>query len=371
MERPELSASVGVAAEAVTTQDWKTVEMHRIEKTVFISYRRTNGIWARAIFQDLTSHDYDVFYDVEGIASGDFEQTIIENIKARAHFLVLLTPSALERCDEPGDWLRREIETAIDTRRNIVPLMLEGFDFNTPSIFNRLTGKLALLKHYNGLVVPPKYFDAEMKRLRDKFLNVPLDAVLHPASAAAQNAVKHQQAAVLGAPLVRVEELTAQQWFERGFEASDPDKKIRCYTEAIRLDPAYGEAYKKRADVYSNRGDHGNAVHDLARSIQIERDNSAPHEAYEWLKHASHLTVKGDYDGAITSYGRVLRIPHRNPTYNEYAYIGRADLLESQKKYDKAITELQGYLDLGVFRLVGRAEVERRIKRLSKKAKHS
>ena len=62
----------------------------RIEKTVFISYRRTNVAWALAIFKDLTSHGYDVFFDFTGLASGDFEQAIMEHIRARAHFLVLL-----------------------------------------------------------------------------------------------------------------------------------------------------------------------------------------------------------------------------------------------------------------------------------------
>jgi hypothetical protein len=121
--------------------------MARIEKTVFISCRRTNIPWARAIFQDLTQHGFDVFLDYTGVVSGDFEKVILENIRARAHFLVLLTPSALERCGDPGDWLRREIEAALDNRRNIVPLMVEGFDFGTPSIASQLTGKLAPLKH--------------------------------------------------------------------------------------------------------------------------------------------------------------------------------------------------------------------------------
>src|SRR3984885_12506777 len=80
--------------------------MGRIEKTVFISYRRTNIPWALAIFKDLTHHGYDVFFDFNGIASGDFERVILENIPARAHFLVLLTPSALERCDDPRSRLR-------------------------------------------------------------------------------------------------------------------------------------------------------------------------------------------------------------------------------------------------------------------------
>jgi hypothetical protein len=56
------------------------------------------------------------------------------------------------------DWLRREIETALANQRNIVPLLLEGFDFGTPRIASQLTGTLAGLKHYNGLSIPTKYF---------------------------------------------------------------------------------------------------------------------------------------------------------------------------------------------------------------------
>ena len=37
--------------------------MTRIEKTVFISYRRTNKPWALFVYQNLTMHGYDVFFD--------------------------------------------------------------------------------------------------------------------------------------------------------------------------------------------------------------------------------------------------------------------------------------------------------------------
>src|SRR5215470_12954415 len=169
--------------------------MDRIEKTVFISYRRTTAAWALNLYQQLTQHGYDVFFDFQGIASGDFERVILENVRARAHFLVLLTPSALERCSEPRDWLRREIETALDTKRNIVPLMFEGFDFGAPAIAPHLTGKLAELKRYNGLSVPAEYFLEAMDHLRTKHLNVALDAVLHPVSSVARQAAAEQQAA--------------------------------------------------------------------------------------------------------------------------------------------------------------------------------
>lgn len=167
--------------------------MTRAEKTVFICYRRTNAAWALAISQYLTTNGFDAFVDYQEIASGDFAQVILENIRARAHFLVLLTPSALERCDVQGDWFRREIEEALETRRNVVPLLLEGFDFSAPATETKLTGKLAVLNRYNALTIPAAYFEAAMTKLRDKFLDVPLETVLHPPSELAKEAARIQK----------------------------------------------------------------------------------------------------------------------------------------------------------------------------------
>src|SRR5262249_4859794 len=167
--------------------------MARIEKTVFISYRRADEPWALAVFENLTQHGYDVFIDYDGIASGNFATVILENIRARAHFLVLLTPTALERSSDPEDWMRREIEAALDGQRNIVPLMLAGFACGAPATVSQLTGKLAALKEYNGLEIPKGYFSPAMERLRNKFLSVSLDTVLHPASLSAQQAATEQK----------------------------------------------------------------------------------------------------------------------------------------------------------------------------------
>jgi hypothetical protein len=147
--------------------------MGQIEKTVFISYRRTNAAWALAVSQHLTHHGYDVFFDFTGIGRGDFERVILANIRARAHFLVLLTPSAIERCDRPNDWLRHEIETALDAKRNVVPITLEGFNFSEPAIAAKLTGT--------------------MERLRSRYLDLPLDTVLHPVPAPVQRMTEDQQ----------------------------------------------------------------------------------------------------------------------------------------------------------------------------------
>lgn len=244
--------------------------MEYVEKTVFLSYRRPNVPWALAISQNLTHHGYDVFFDFNGIASGDFEQVILENIKSRAHFLVLLTPSALERCCEPEDWLRREIETALEARRNIVPVMLEGFDFAMPGIARQLTGTLAPLKSYHALRIPSEYFEEAMERMRTKWLSVALTGVLHPASLSAVIAAKNQQTAAAAAPQVAEEKLTAQEWFERAIYSSDPKEKIALYDQAIRLNPDFADAFFHRGTARKTNGDLAGAHQDYDEAIRLE-----------------------------------------------------------------------------------------------------
>jgi len=278
--------------------------VRRIEKTVFISYRRTNSAWALAVFKDLTQHGFDVFFDYTGIASGDFEQVILENIRARAHFIVLLSPSALDRCTEPGDWLRREIEEAIRCDRNIVPLMLEGFDFGAPKIVSQLTGELASLKRYNGLSVPMEYFDAAMGKLRDKFLNVPLEALDRLPSEVARTATNLQQIEAIASPQVRETELKAQEWFERGCAADDLNEQDRCYSEAIQLKPDYADAYCNRGLVRRKKNDLEGALQDLDEAIRLTPDDAV----FYINRGAMRYSAKHDLDGALRDLDEAIRL---------------------------------------------------------------
>jgi tetratricopeptide (TPR) repeat protein len=301
--------------------------MTRVEKTVFLSYRRSNFPWALAVFQNLTQHGFDVFFDYLGIASGDFEQVILENIRSRAHFLVLLTPSALKRCGEPDDWLRREIEEALDCRRNIVPMMLESFDFGAPSISPQLVGKLALLKRYNGLGVPSEYFDAAMAKLRMTFLNVTLDAVLHPLTEVARSAAEAQRTAASIAPPVKAAALTAQDWFERGCRAVDYDEKIRCFDEAIRISPDDAVAYSNRGSARHGKGDLGGALGDFEVAIRLSPDLA---EAYH--QRGAVRSERDDFDGALQDFGAAIRL---EPDYAK-AYLNRGVVRREKGDLDGA-----------------------------------
>lgn len=285
--------------------------MRRVEKTVFICYRRTNIPWALAIFQALTHQGYDVFFDFKSIASGDFERVIVENINSRAHFLVLLTPSALENCNRSDDWLRREIETALDTQRNIVPLMLDGFDFGSPGIASQLTGKLAALKQYNALHIPANYFDEAMNRLHSTFLNVPLDTVLHPVSSLARLLAKEQQSAANNAEAVQQKELTAQEWFERGGNTTDIDERLRCYDQAIRLRPDFAKAFYNRGLVRQNKRDREGAYLDFTEAISLDPDYAAAYFARGEM-YFFRFKVKNNVEDSSRDFAAAIRLDPDN-----------------------------------------------------------
>jgi tetratricopeptide (TPR) repeat protein len=328
--------------------------MGRIEKTVFISYRRTNYWTALAIFQNLHANGYDVFFDYKSIPSGDFEQAIVENIKSRAHFVVILSPSALERCNEPGDWLRREMETAIDNQRNIIPLIMEGFDFGSPSTLKALTGKLDAFKKYNGLGVPAEYFEEAMTKLRsERFLNKPLESVSHPVADITKQITEEQKSTANEADQVETHQLTAEELFERAYtqkEVKNYDEAIRYYMEAIQLEPDLVAAHNNLGNLLSalKRNDEAEAAYRKAIELNPSYDS-----AYYNL--GNFLSDLKRYDEAEAAYRKAIEL---KPTLTE-AYSNLGVLLrdlkrndESEAAFHKAIelnpSDDKAYCNLGV-----------------------
>jgi hypothetical protein len=76
----------------------------------------------------LTKRGYDVFLDVDCIDAGEWAEQILTQVPKRAHFLLLLTPGALDRCADENDWVPREFLLALERGRNIVPVREESMD---------------------------------------------------------------------------------------------------------------------------------------------------------------------------------------------------------------------------------------------------
>ncbi|MBO5805307.1 MAG: TIR domain-containing protein [Tidjanibacter sp.] len=90
---------------------------------IFISYRREDAAeLARNIQLQLEKYGYKVFLDVERLKDGHFDKKIIDAIKSAKVFLALLTPKYLGRCGDSDDWVRKEIECAVENKVTIVPV---------------------------------------------------------------------------------------------------------------------------------------------------------------------------------------------------------------------------------------------------------
>lgn len=143
------------------------------QKTVFISYRRAiSKHLARSIYQDLKMNGWDVFLDVNTIDGGDFDRIILNQIGARAHFILLISPGSLERCANSGDWVLREIQEAVRLERNIVPIIEEGADF-TQEMSYLPSDLRAVVSKKNALPLPHFFFEAAVDMLRTRFLKSP------------------------------------------------------------------------------------------------------------------------------------------------------------------------------------------------------
>jgi tetratricopeptide (TPR) repeat protein len=176
-----------------------------------------------------------------------------------------------------------------------------------------------------------------MERLRTRFLNIPLKSVQHPASASAQQAAIEQKVAAEAAPEVREEELTAQQWAERGFAATDPDDENRFYTEAIRLQPNWPVVLYNRGHARHTQGDLNGAIQDYGQAIQL---NSVYADAF--YNRGVVRNEKGDLDGALLDYNEAIRIQPELA----YAYFNRAEIWDKKGHFTAAIADFQRYLDL-------------------------
>ena len=133
---------------------------------IFISYRRSSYDTANLIATRLKSAGYSVFFDMEALRSGKFNEQLFEVIDNCKDFMVVLPPNALDRCVNEDDWVRLEVCRAMAQKKNIVPVMLNGFDWPNPMP----TGMEELCNYHALTATSTEYFDMAMERLQKKYL---------------------------------------------------------------------------------------------------------------------------------------------------------------------------------------------------------
>lgn len=105
---------------------------------IFLSYRHSDGkLLARLLKESLEKHGYKVFLDMDELLDSVFDEHIIRAIQSAPIFLLLMTKQCFTRCHSTNDWVRMEIECAIQSRKNIIPInpdnLFSGFPKSTPS----------------------------------------------------------------------------------------------------------------------------------------------------------------------------------------------------------------------------------------------
>ncbi len=128
---------------------------------VFISYHRRDGnAMAQLIEVMLKARGYSVFLDYHSIEKGDFDEQIMDQILNTSDFILILSPTALDRCNEPDNWLRREITQALTNAVNVIPVFMEGFEWPA-----NMPWEITAIKRRQGVNFNFEYSEASVERI--------------------------------------------------------------------------------------------------------------------------------------------------------------------------------------------------------------
>uniref|UniRef100_A0A158P8V4 ADP-ribosyl cyclase/cyclic ADP-ribose hydrolase n=1 Tax=Angiostrongylus cantonensis TaxID=6313 RepID=A0A158P8V4_ANGCA len=134
---------------------------------VFISYRRSTGNQLASLIKVLLQlKGYKVFIDVDKLYAGKFDSSLLKNIQAAKHFILVLTPNSLDRLlnDHNGDdWIHKELKCAFEYQKNIIPIFDQAFEF--PQNEEQIPQDIRMITKYNGVKWVHDYQDACMGKV--------------------------------------------------------------------------------------------------------------------------------------------------------------------------------------------------------------
>jgi len=138
---------------------------------IFISYRRKGGYdTAKLIYERLKMDGYSVSFDLDTLENGNFGNELKKRIKKCKDFIIILNSGIFDCFTEPDynqkdDWVRIEIECALQEKKNIVPLKMEDFAFP-----RRLPNDIKDIAKINSIDLSPEHFEAAYEKMKSAFL---------------------------------------------------------------------------------------------------------------------------------------------------------------------------------------------------------
>uniref|UniRef100_A0A672QUK5 NAD(+) hydrolase SARM1 n=1 Tax=Sinocyclocheilus grahami TaxID=75366 RepID=A0A672QUK5_SINGR len=132
---------------------------------VFISYRRTTGSQLASLLKvHLQLRGFSVFIDVEKLEAGRFEEKLITSVQRARNFILVLSANALDKCMGDvamKDWVHKEIVTALNGKKNIVPVT-DNFVWPDPA---SLPEDMSSILKFNGIKWSHEYQEATIEKI--------------------------------------------------------------------------------------------------------------------------------------------------------------------------------------------------------------
>ena len=139
---------------------------------IFISYRRDGGFeTAKYLYDCLIRDGYSVTFDIDTLRGGRFDEALLSRIDECTDFIVILSERCFDKtldatCLPDNDWMRREIAHALTSKKNIVPIMLSGFN----EFPKDLPQDICEISKWNGPKYVREYIDDFYRKLKERFL---------------------------------------------------------------------------------------------------------------------------------------------------------------------------------------------------------
>lgn len=236
---------------------------------IFISYRREGGAeMADSIYQRLQNAGYSVFLDLEQLKSGKFNEQLLSVIDSCTDFIIVLPPNALDRCSDVDDWVRREVEHAIKKNKNIIPVMLRGFEWPDK---NTLPEAMRELPNYEGLAATDyKLFPENMERLKSKLLRSKPGITWHR--------YKNMFIALSTVLLVAIGVLVGCLWYDKSkYEILCNEYSMRMMTECVKAHHNTSlaqDGLESFEDFYaaSQKGEKNSEIKYFTRALNVYRN---------------------------------------------------------------------------------------------------
>ncbi|KAL3085185.1 hypothetical protein niasHS_010254 [Heterodera schachtii] len=145
---------------------------------VFISYRRSTGNQLASLIKVLLQlRGYKVFIDVDRLYAGKFDSSLLKNIQAAKHFILVLTPHSLDRLlndNNCEDWIHKELHCAFEHQKNVIPIFDQHFEF--PAVESQLPDDIRQITRFNGVRWVHDYQEACIDKV-ERFIKGELNRV--------------------------------------------------------------------------------------------------------------------------------------------------------------------------------------------------